>query len=76
MAPGGRREKGPLLATGNEVRDRADRLADILGQLGDAAGRIEALREEVRGYEGLPVGQRSEDKLRDAKRRLTEAEAR
>lgn len=47
----------------------------ILARLGDAAGALEALREEVRGWEALPPGQASPKALEDARRRLAAAEA-
>jgi len=48
--------------------------ADIQAKLGDRAGQIATLREEVAGYEALASGQRNEAGLADAKRRLAEAE--
>jgi tetratricopeptide (TPR) repeat protein len=49
--------------------------AEILAKLGDAAGALATLREEVRGYESLPPGQASPARLDDAKKRLAAAEA-
>lgn len=49
--------------------------ARILGELGDRAARIEALREEVKGWESLPPGQASPERTADARRRLSEATA-
>jgi thiol-disulfide isomerase/thioredoxin len=49
--------------------------AQILGKMGDKAGALGALREEVRGWEALPKGQASPEKIADARRRLAEAEA-
>lgn len=48
--------------------------ADILGQMGDSKGEVEALREEVAGHEALAKGHASKDRLADAKARLLEAE--
>ena len=49
--------------------------SDIQAKLGDKAGRIATLREEVAGYEALTKGQRNETGLADARRRLSEAES-
>lgn len=49
--------------------------AQILGKMGDKAAALAALREEVRGWEGLPAGQATPEKVADARRRLAEAEA-
>jgi len=48
--------------------------ADILDKLGDQKGRLEVLREEVAGYEALPPGQASPERLGAARKRLEEAE--
>jgi hypothetical protein len=47
---------------------------DILAKKGDLTGQLAALREEVKGWEGLPPGQASPEQLAEAKRRLDEAE--
>jgi tetratricopeptide (TPR) repeat protein len=47
--------------------------AELLGKLGDPAGELAALRDEVAGYEGLAPGQQNPEKLADARRRLDEA---
>jgi tetratricopeptide (TPR) repeat protein len=51
------------------------KLAVLLEKTGDLDASRAALREEVRGWEGLPDGQRSADDLADAQRRLGKAEA-
>jgi tetratricopeptide (TPR) repeat protein len=48
--------------------------AEILTKLGDNAGALATLRDEVKGWESLPPGQASPDRLGDARRRLAEAE--
>jgi tetratricopeptide (TPR) repeat protein len=48
--------------------------ADIQHKLGDSAGELAALREEVKGYEALPPGQASPERLANARKRLEEAE--
>ena len=48
--------------------------ADIQARLGDKAGQIATLREEVAGYEALPKGQVNTAQLEDAKRRLAAAQ--
>ncbi len=47
----------------------------ILTKLGDTAGTLATLREEVRGWEALPPGQASPAMLEDARKRLAAAEA-
>ncbi|MFO0587861.1 MAG: thioredoxin family protein [Polyangiaceae bacterium] len=47
----------------------------ILTKLGDKDGALEALRDEVRGWEALPAGQANPTAVADAKKRLAEAEA-
>ena len=49
--------------------------AGIQSKLGDAAGALATLREEVRGWEALPPGQASPAMLEDARKRLAAAEA-
>ena len=49
--------------------------ASIQSKLGDAAGALATLREEVRGWEALPPGQASPAMLEDARKRLAAAEA-
>lgn len=49
--------------------------AAIEQKMGDAAGALATLREEVRGREALPPGQASPAALEDARRRLAAAEA-
>lgn len=48
--------------------------ADIQHKLGDSAAELAALREEVKGYEALPPGQASPERLANARKRLEEAE--
>ncbi|MFT3769661.1 MAG: thioredoxin family protein [Minicystis sp.] len=48
--------------------------ADIHMKLGDTAGALAMLREEVKGWESLPPGQASPERLAEARRRLAEAE--
>ena len=48
--------------------------AEILAKQGDAAGALATLRDEVKGWEALPRGQASPERLGDARRRLAEAE--
>jgi hypothetical protein len=48
--------------------------ADILTKMGDTAGALAALREEAKGWEALPPGQASPERLADARRRLAAAE--
>ena len=48
--------------------------ADIQHKLGDSAGELASLREEVKGYEALAPGQASPERLAAARRRLEEAE--
>jgi tetratricopeptide (TPR) repeat protein len=48
--------------------------ADILTKMGDTAGALAAVREEAKGWEALPPGQASPERLADAKRRLAAAE--
>jgi tetratricopeptide (TPR) repeat protein len=48
--------------------------ADIAHKLGDSAAELAALREEVKGYEALPPGQASPERLASARKRLEEAE--
>ena len=48
--------------------------AEIQGKLGDRAGQLATLREELRGHEALARGQVNAERLADAKRRLEEAE--
>lgn len=50
--------------------------ADIQKKRGDAAGELETLRDEVKGYQALPPGQASPEALADARVRLADAEAR
>jgi tetratricopeptide (TPR) repeat protein/thiol-disulfide isomerase/thioredoxin len=50
--------------------------SDILRKQGDAAGELAALRDEAKGYESLPPGQSSPEKLADARKRLADAEGR
>jgi thioredoxin-like negative regulator of GroEL len=50
--------------------------ADLLRKLGDHAGEVATLREEVAGHEALAKGQANRDRLHEAKRRLAEAETR
>lgn len=50
--------------------------AEIQRKLGDAAGELATLREEVSGYEALPPGHASPERLADARARLAAALAR
>jgi tetratricopeptide (TPR) repeat protein len=50
--------------------------ADILQKMGNRDEELLALRQEVRGYELLPPGQSSPERLAGARRRLQEAERR
>lgn len=47
--------------------------ADIQSRMGDHAGEVATLKQEVAGYEALPKGQSRPDALADAKKRLAEA---
>ena len=47
----------------------------ILTAMGDRAGALASLRDEVTGWEALPPGQASPAQLADAKKRLADAEA-
>lgn len=48
--------------------------ADIQARLGDKAGQVATLREEVAGHEALPKGQLNAAQLEDAKKRLAVAQ--
>jgi len=48
--------------------------ADIQSRMGDHAGEVATLEQEVAGYEALPKGQARPDALADAKKRLAEAQ--
>lgn len=48
--------------------------ADIQSRMGDHAGEVATLKQEVAGYEALPKGQARPDALADAKKRLAEAQ--
>ena len=48
--------------------------ADIQSRMGDHAGEVATLKQEVAGYEALPKGQSRPDALADAKKRLAEAQ--
>jgi hypothetical protein len=48
--------------------------ADIQSRMGDHAGQVATLKQEVAGYEALPKGQARPDALADAKKRLAEAQ--
>jgi len=48
--------------------------AAIQAEMGDRAGALATLRREVAGYEALPKGQASPERLADARRRLAAAE--
>ena len=48
--------------------------ADIQLRMGDHAGQVATLKQEVAGYEALPKGQARPDALADAKKRLAEAQ--
>ena len=48
--------------------------ADIQSRMGDHAGEVATLQQEVAGYEALPKGQARPDALADAKKRLGEAQ--
>jgi len=48
--------------------------ADIQSRMGDRAGQVATLKQEVAGYEALPKGQARPDALADAKKRLAEAQ--
>lgn len=45
--------------------------ADIQGRLGDKAGQVATLKEEVAGHEALPKGQLNAAQWEDAKKRLS-----
>ncbi|MEZ4312222.1 MAG: thioredoxin family protein [Polyangiaceae bacterium] len=49
--------------------------ASIAEKLGDTAGVVATLREEVQGWEALPAGQKNAAGLADAQKRLEAAEA-
>jgi thiol-disulfide isomerase/thioredoxin len=48
--------------------------ADIQGRMGDHAGQVETLKQEVAGYESLAKGHARPEGLEDAKKRLAEAQ--
>jgi thiol-disulfide isomerase/thioredoxin len=48
--------------------------ADIQGRMGDHAGQVETLKQEVAGYEALAKGHARPAALEDAKKRLAEAQ--
>ena len=48
--------------------------ADIQGRMGDHAGQVETLKQEVAGYEALAKGHARPEGLEDAKKRLAEAQ--
>lgn len=48
--------------------------ADIQARMGDHAGEVATLEQEVAGYEALPKGQSRPEALADAKKRLAEAQ--
>jgi thiol-disulfide isomerase/thioredoxin len=48
--------------------------ADIQSRMGDHAGQVATLKQEVAGYEALPKGQARPDALADAKKRLAQAQ--
>jgi len=48
--------------------------ADIQGRMGDHAGQVQTLKQEVAGYEALAKGHARPDALEDAKKRLAEAQ--
>jgi tetratricopeptide (TPR) repeat protein len=48
--------------------------ADIQARMGDHAGQVETLRQEVAGYQALAKGHAQPQALEDAKKRLAEAQ--